>query len=281
VTDSAAAQSEQDETLLADCIDAIGASVFPQRFCAFCAALAGADTAYLTAFFDSAGPVEIHSSHTDPDRLAALGTYLDVAFVLDPFYKLFQEKRGNQVAGLSDIAPDDFRRSEYYRTFFKAMNLADECGVMLHLADDAALFLSLGVQGRGHLNEERLTAMLPVLDALARRHWTVLTPERFHGTGRLAAHLERAFEEFGSSVLSPRESQIVRMVLRGHSSKAIANALDNSPETIKVHRKRIYAKLGIASQGELLSTFLTALTHMPATGKGDPLAYLTGTNPNG
>ena len=267
--------------LLAGCIDAVGASAFPQRFCTYCAALAGADAAYLTAFFDDAKPVEIYSSHTDPDRMTALETYLDVAFVLDPFYKLFQERRSNQVATLAEVAPDDFRRSEYYRIFFKAIDLADECGVMLHLADDAALFLSLGVQGRGHLKTARLKTMLPVLNALAQRHWTVLTPKYFDGTRRLAAHLERAFEDFGSSVLSPRESEIVRMVLRGHSSKAIANALDNSPETIKVHRKRIYAKLGITSQGELLSTFLTALERMPPSGKGDPLIYLSGTNPNG
>jgi DNA-binding CsgD family transcriptional regulator len=102
----------------------------------------------------------------------------------------------------------------------------------------------------------------------------VLSPERPDGAGRLAAHLEAAFEAFGSSVLSPRESEIVRMILRGHSSKAIAREFGNSPETIKVHRKRVYAKLGVVSQGELLSMFLDALSRMPATAGGDPLAYL-------
>jgi len=43
------------------------------------------------------------------------------------------------------------------------MNLSDECGVMLQLADDAALFLSLGVQGRGRTRVARLRAMLPSL----------------------------------------------------------------------------------------------------------------------
>ena len=64
------------------------------------------------------------------------------------------------------------------------------------------------------------------------------------------------------------------MILQGHSSKAIAIAFDNSPETIKVHRKRIYAKIGVASQGELLSVFLSALSKMPAASQGDPLQFL-------
>ena len=83
-----------------------------------------------------------------------------------------------------------------------------------------------------------------------------------------------AFDAFGSSVLSPREGEIARMILKGHSSKAIARVFDNSPETIKVHRKRIYSKIGVASQGELLSVFLGSLSRMPATASGDPLSYL-------
>ncbi|SEW26504.1 transcriptional regulator, LuxR family [Aliiroseovarius sediminilitoris] len=255
----------------------VGTAEFPAHFCAFCAGLAGADAAYLTAFFDADGPAEIYSTRSDPDTLEALALYLDVAFVLDPFYKLFQAKTGDRVDGLGDIAPDDFRRSEYYAKFFRAVKLRDECGVMLHLTDQAALFLSLGVRGTSRLQVLRLRACLPAIGALARRHWTVLTPDRVDGTGRLAAHLDRAFEAFGSSTLSPREGQIARMILQGHSSKSIAISFDNSPETIKVHRKRIYAKLGVASQGELLSLFLTALRRMPATATGDPLAYLDAT----
>lgn len=99
-------------------------------------------------------------------------------------------------------------------------------------------------------------------------------PERIEGRGRLAAQLEAAFVSFGNSRLSPKEGKIARMILQGHSSKSIAIALDNSPETIKVHRKRIYAKLEVSSQGELLSLFLNALLRMPVGAKKDPLSYM-------
>lgn len=263
-----------DISRLTDAIEHVGTANFPEHFCVFCAGLANADTAYLSAFFDAAQPAEIYSTRKDRDALEALALYLDVAFVLDPFYQLFQAKTGDRVDGLRDIAPDDFRRTEYYAKFYRAMNLSDECGVMLHLTDDAALFLSLGARDRARLKIMQLRAMLPAIGALARRHWTVLTPDRIDGSGRLAVHLERSFDAFGCSTLSPREGEITRMILQGHSSKAIAIKFDNSPETIKVHRKRIYTKLGVASQGELLSLFLTALRQMPATATGDPLKYL-------
>ena len=262
-----------DITRLARAIDLAGTADFPELFCQFCVALAGADTAYLTAFFDEARPAEIYSTYSDTETQNTLGIYLDVAFVLDPFYKLFQQKGEDRVDSLKEIAPDDFRRSEYYSKFFRAMNLNDECGITLHISQDAALFLSLGVRGRGRTDMTRLRALLPVISSLARRHWPVLAPDRVAGTDHLAAQLERAFEAFGSSILSPREGEIVRMILQGHSSKAIAIAFGNSPETIKVHRKRLYSKLGVTSQGELLSLFLSALRSMPANSSGDPMSY--------
>jgi DNA-binding CsgD family transcriptional regulator len=46
------------------------------------------------------------------------------------------------------------------------------------------------------------------------------------------------------------------MVLRGHSSEAIALRLGISTGTVKVHRRNVYRKLGISSQTQLLSVYL-------------------------
>ena len=90
----------------------------------------------------------------------------------------------------------------------------------------------------------------------------------------MGLHLEKTFERFGTSLLSCREAEIVRLILKGHSSKSIARVLGNSPETVKVHRKRIFVKLNITSQGELFSLFLDALNRTPANANQDPLEYL-------
>jgi len=48
------------------------------------------------------------------------------------------------------------------------------------------------------------------------------------------------------------------LMLSGCSSKEIARKLQISAETVKVHKKHIYAKLGIKSQSELFLIFLQA-----------------------
>ncbi|WP_134643138.1 helix-turn-helix transcriptional regulator [Pseudaestuariivita atlantica] len=266
--------SPADTQALTSAIEAVGQRTFPRALSLLCMGVSNAQAAHLSAFFRNDKPMEIYSTRTDPDVIEALGTYFDVAFVLDPFYELFLRDPCDRVDSLHAIAPDDFLMSEYYEKFFLELSLSDECGVMLPISSEAALFLSLGVYDDRAMSVARLRALLPVVGALARRHWTVLTPESPDGSGRLAAHLDESFAAFGNSVLSPREAEITRMILKGHSTKAIALMFKNSPETVKAHRRRIYGKLGLSAQGALLPLFLDALRAMPPGAKGDPLKYL-------
>jgi len=263
-----------DTAALTAAIKAVGRRNFPEVLTLFCMGLAKAEAAHLSAFFKSDKPLEIFSTRTEALAVGALETYFDVAYVLDPFHELFLRAPMDRVDSLRDIAPDDFLKSEYYERFFRDLSLSDECGLMLQISSDAALFFSMGVHDDRTMPLNQLRAMLPVIGALARRHWTVLTPESTDGSGRLAAHLDESFACFGNSVLSPREAEITRLVLKGHSTKAIALMFNNSPETIKAHRRRIYSKLGLATQGALLPLFLDALRAMPPGSKGDPLQYL-------
>ena len=66
----------------------------------------------------------------------------------------------------------------------------------------------------------------------------------------------------------------MQLVLMGHCNKAIATLLNISTETVKVHRKRIYTKLGVVTHGGLFSVFFAALTHTPTGCETDPLAWL-------
>ena len=59
--------------------------------------------------------------------------------------------------------------------------------------------------------------------------------------------------------LSPREVEICYLVKAGHSSKAIADVLTISPQTVSAHRKTIRKKLGLANRGTNLVTYLRSL----------------------
>ncbi len=104
---------------------------------------------------------------------------------------------------------------------------------------------------------------------------TALPPHAFAVPGSLGAHVRTALAQFGTSRLSEREAEVARLILQGHSSKVIERMLGNSPETVKVFRKRIHTKLGLASSTELFPLFLTALCAAPQGSNDDPLVHLS------
>lgn len=56
--------------------------------------------------------------------------------------------------------------------------------------------------------------------------------------------------------LSPRESEIVRMVAKGHPNKVIADVLNISSWTVCTHLRRIFAKLGVGSRAAMVAQLL-------------------------
>lgn len=58
--------------------------------------------------------------------------------------------------------------------------------------------------------------------------------------------------------LSPRERQVLQLVVEGHSSAAIADLLSLSPKTVDTYRSRLMRKLGV---GDLPSLVKFAIQH--------------------
>ncbi|MGN8118295.1 response regulator transcription factor [Labrys sp. 22185] len=66
--------------------------------------------------------------------------------------------------------------------------------------------------------------------------------------------------------LTPREIDIVKLVLEGHPTATIAQRLKLQRGTVKNHRLRIYEKLDITSERELFLTYIQALQRHRANG---------------
>lgn len=58
--------------------------------------------------------------------------------------------------------------------------------------------------------------------------------------------------------LSPRERQVLQLVVEGHSSSEIARMIHLSPKSVETYRSRLMAKLGV---GDLASLVKFALEH--------------------
>lgn len=63
-------------------------------------------------------------------------------------------------------------------------------------------------------------------------------------------HFQATPEAFGSS-LSERETEVIRRIAAGQSTKEIADALQLSTKTIEARRLQIMAKIGVSSVAEL------------------------------
>ena len=80
------------------------------------------------------------------------------------------------------------------------------------------------------------------------------------GDGGLHRRLTRCFDNFGEGSLTDREREITQLLLRGHSAKSVARELRIAPGTVMVHKRNLFAKLGITSQNELFSRFIDELS---------------------
>jgi DNA-binding NarL/FixJ family response regulator len=67
----------------------------------------------------------------------------------------------------------------------------------------------------------------------------------------VAAGLEALRRAVGGG-LSPRETEVLRLIALGHTSAEIAAKLHLSRRTVETHRAHIYRKLGLATRAELV-----------------------------
>jgi DNA-binding CsgD family transcriptional regulator len=185
--------------------------------------------------------------------------------VLDPFYIMSRSLDHPEVCRLGDIAPDGFLESEYHRAHYATGRIGDEIGYLWPLEPGVTFAVSLersqNCVAFSADDVRHLETVQPLLYELVRKHWAASHARPAGDTplelGRL---VQQAAAEFGRDALTPRECEVVKLVLRGYSTKSVSQSLGISPGTVKVHRENIYAKLGVSSQAELFNLFIASVS---------------------
>lgn len=237
------------------------------------ATLVPADDVTLLLFRRDQPPQLVLDLSVGPASSANLGLYLKGAYLLDPYYRAYADGVAPGCYRLQQLAPAAFRSSEYFRLHFGRTGFSDEIAYLLPAAPGACAHLSLGVRnGRFRYTkaqQQRLNDFLPFVLQLLSRHTT--QRETAEPT-TLTTQLDSALKFFGRDFLTEREAEVMQLLLRGHSTKSIAERLRISPETVKLHRKHSYAKLDVSSQAELFHLFIDALGSLGSYRGGDPLS---------
>jgi len=150
----------------------------------------------------------------------------------------------------------------------------------LQLCDGADILIILVFSISGAFSDEeyeRLYLLAEPVSELLKRHSEL---GDFSATYLIQPGIDHqinlAFETFGSSMLSPREKDVLELMLRGYGTNVSAERLEIALETVRRHRKSIYRKLDVSSQTDLFSLFINSMSCIGEAAGRDPLAIYMG-----
>jgi DNA-binding CsgD family transcriptional regulator len=211
-------------------------------------------------------PVDLYDDFPPGKHKIFVTDYQAGPYLLDPFYLAAIKPVAPGLYRLRDMAPDRFYQGEYYRNYYAQTGLAEEIAYFIDLPENMMVALSLMRAEKPFSQKEflALDAIFPFVHAVARRHWGSLGLHRpdtkpAPGQARPQRRMAHGFAGFGQGLLTARERQVAELTLKGHSAESAGQILAISPGTVRIHRRNIYAKLRINSQGELFSRFLETL----------------------
>jgi len=221
-------------------------------------------------------PLLIYDNFGPAEAAQGISAYIEGTYVINPFYQAYLNGLPEGVHLMRNLAPDAFFEIDRCKAFKVSPSDTEEIGyvtdnwpkameemnIAVSVQDDmlAEITLSRSHSGPGYSTHDvdAVSAIFPAIAAVLRRHWV-----DFELSGTRAtppdSGVDDAFADFGQSILTEREREVARLILRGHSSASIGQNLTISLGTVKTHRKNAYAKLNISSQSELLSMFLQSL----------------------
>ena len=261
--------------LLPGLIDRLGQDSFPERLAQAARQIIDYENCIIFLFRGRAKPLKLFSSFRGPAERKAVRNYAEKTYVLNPFYQAYLKGLEPGVYRMRDLAPDSYFEHGYYRAHDASRAEEEEIGYItdnwprgreeaqIAAALDQGAMVEISFNrpvsdgGFSRQDMDLLAMMEPAAAAMIRQHWQLRTARK--AAPEPDTRIDDAFENFGSPVLSQREQEIIRLILRGHSSESIGLRLGIAITTVKTHRKKAYAKLEISSQSELLSLFLKTL----------------------
>ena len=213
---------------------------------------------------------------------AQIHEYLEGPYAEDPFYQTSMDRPKNRIYLLSRVTTGRMAESDYYRNYYADTGTVDEAIFLSQLQGGYVLNLSMmRLPSQGPYSDDEYQLLYSIADAvsaLMRAHSefgefavrNLIQPGIDH-------QIDLAFRTFGASMLSPREKDVLELMLRGYGTDTSAERLSIARETIRRHRKSIYRKLDVSSQTDLFSLFLNAMSCLGEAGGADPLVVYMGT----
>jgi len=262
---------------LGDLVEVSGTDAFPEKIKVFFESFGDISEFSILTFQKNAVPIPVFTTVSGADK--NLEHYCNGLYLLDPFYDSYVKNNFASFAVWRDIAPNVFEESiQAYINYMSNWEELEEVGYVFPVSADTSLHFSFALpscdKGGNNLFTTFLKDLYPFLRPLIAKHWQDIETsikDKEPEMRRLHTQVHSILNNFGSSVLTGREQEIVRSMLHGHSAKSTAEVLGISAGTVNVHRSKIYEKLDISSNSELFSLFIDAMTSVEVSGSQDVL----------
>ncbi len=230
----------------------------------FLGALAPVSNFIVFEFARDRQPVLVDCNYERDYMLAHMAQYCGGLYLLDPFWRTVVDGRAGLVT-MDDVAPEDFRQSEYFLRHYQATDVVDEMRFVVPLQSGRCVHVFVEREAPLSTFDEpersRFADVEPLVRAFVECHFA------WRETQRTPAQPPRAGFDLREQIglmqpgeITPRETDIIELMLKGHSAKSIAGALDIEEGTVSNHKRNIYAKVGVHSQAQLFDRFLRTLT---------------------
>jgi two-component system response regulator NreC len=124
---------------------------------------------------------------------------------------------------------------------------APQTGIVVLTSDESPLFARQAIDAGavGYVLRESVDTQLPHAVRCAAREQRYISPH-------MTARLEGLRQATGIDRLSPRETEVLRLIALGFTSLEISGMLHVSRRTVESHRRRIHHKLGLVRRSELV-----------------------------
>ena len=251
--------ADNSEVLLAETIKSLKKNDFSVYFNRWLRTLANHDNTTVLAYFrDETPQILLTDSETRAVHQNMSHVYLSGAYLLDPFYELHNSGADTNLYRMSDIAPDQFSRNQYFLEYYQRTTIIDEIAFIIWPSPQMSVHVCLGrdIKSKRRFTIREITStkqVLPIVETLVCEHWGNLRFSREDHGENVLERMVRLVAETHSINLTKRQAEVALLVLRGHSSASIGLRLDISPQTVKVFRKQLYQKCNISSQAELFA----------------------------
>jgi DNA-binding CsgD family transcriptional regulator len=267
---TAAATALPGVDLLSSALRAVGGDSFYPSLVAWVGSIIPSEIWFVTQYSRSHKPVILHDNW---DRCDAKAYYMDGVHEYDPTYHVLGDEvlmTGTSMAHVADRFSLDRRYADYLDNVAR---IRDELIIVLPRLDDRYIAIGLD-RSADRFSSDEIELARTLSSLLAEMHR--LHVER--ASGRVDGDLVRVPTVVGAPVpgmrspqqgtpspslenfarrqgLTPRETEITTLCLRGYPNAAIARTLSISRGAVKNHKLRLYRKLDITSERELFTLF--------------------------